>query len=393
MSVRKLLYPAGCFKISMASFYSERIVSMNRVLRLAVVSLCAVLLTGCISLFTGVVVEPLTFNHPDEMIRAADNAEEYWIVADRRIFAVMALLNTVGFDEEVSSREMHPIRLKVRRMIAENLTDYPDKLRVWRQYYKKRHRIPCHYINYALSMNSQYPFKRIRPNRELSYAWISWDLAGLAKVLNDFWITAELDHVWAECKDDYINEIKQYNALRMANQRIFLWEYLRMEREDNYTIIHIPNPLDRHYTANANIFEHYFYSVDGPGSNDGGLHIHEYLHTFIDDLVSDNYALQKKKLNKYFGAGKDASISSSYPKLDSWISECLVHALDDRIRVNMRDEPAFQKRIEAKVDSLTQEGYTILKPLYESLSDFEKSNMPFDRYLPIMLEKLPEYSQ
>jgi hypothetical protein len=166
-----------------------------------------------------------------------------------------------------------------------------------------------------------------------------------------------------------------------------------MEQEDNYTIIHIPNPLDRHYTANANIFEHYFYSIDGPGSNDGGLHIHEYLHTFIDDLVSDNYALQKKKLNKYFDAGKDASISSSYPKLDSWISECLVHALDDRIRVNMRTDPAYQKRIEAKVDSLTQEGYTILKPLYESLADFEKSDMPFDRYLPIMLEKLPEFSQ
>jgi hypothetical protein len=59
----------------------------------------------------------------------------------------------------------------------------------------------------------------------------------------------------------------------------------------------------------------------------------------------------------------------------------------------MRAEPAFQKRIEARVDSLTQEGYTILKPLYESLADFEKSDMPFDRYLPVMLEKLPEYSQ
>ncbi|MGD8500101.1 MAG: hypothetical protein PVJ86_05610 [Phycisphaerales bacterium] len=350
-----------------------------------------VLMAGCSSPFTR--VEPLTFNHPDEMIRAADDAEQYLVVADRRIFAVMAFLNTVGFDKEVSSREMHPIRLKVRRMIAENLTDHPDKLRVWRQYYKRRFRIPCQYINYALSMNSEYPFKRIRPNKELSYAWIGWDLAGLPKVLNDFWVTAELDQVWAECKDDYINKIKQYDVLRMAKQMIFLWEYLRMEREDNYTIIHIPNPLDRHYTANANKFEHYFYSVDGPGSNDGGLNVHEYLHTFINDLVSDNCASQKRKLNKYFDAGKDAPISGSYPKLDSWISECLVHALDYRIRVNMRADPAFQKRIKARVDSLTQEGYTILRPLYESLVEFEKTDMPFDQYLPIMLEKLPEYRQ
>ena len=30
---------------------------------------------------------------------------------------------------------------------------------------------------------------------------------------------------------------------------------------------------------------------------------------------------------------------------------------------------------------------------FSLLADFEKSDMPFDRYLPIMLKKLPEYAQ
>jgi len=346
-------------------------------------------MSGCSSFSTKVAVEPIVFNHPDEVIRGTDDAEGYWVVADRRVFAVMAFLNTAGYDEEVTGEEMHPIRLKVRKMIGENLTGHPDKLRQWQQYYKDRPLGAWQYINFALSFNSDYPFRRVRPDKELTYEWTSRQLADLPDVLNDFWITAGLEAVWAKCRDDYIEEIKRYSVQRMAKQMTFLWGYLRMQRKDSYIIIHIPNPLDRHATANANTFECYFLSVDGPGSNDGGLNIHEYLHTIVNDLVVDNYARQKSKLREYFEAGKDASISSSYQQLDIWVTECLVHALDYRLSTNINTDPSYKKNIEAKVDSLTQEGYTLLKPLYLLLDNYEKSDMPFDRYLPIMLEKLP----
>ena len=58
-----------------------------------------------------------------------------------------------------------------------------------------------------------------------------------------------------------------------------------------------------------------------------------------------------------------------------------------------QSEPEIIKHLEDRVDTLTEGGYTVLGPLYVLLEEFEKSGMPFGRYLPIMLEKLPEYSQ
>ena len=344
------------------------------------------LLAGCNSHLNKVSIEPVIFNHPDEIIKSTDDTKGYFILADRRILAVMTFLNTVGYDEEIPGKKMHPLRVKIRTMVSDNLIQNPDKLNQWKRYYKNKSFGAWQYVNFALSMNADYPFRRVRPDDELSYKWMSRESNDLPEILNDFWTTAGLENIWANCKEDYINEIKRYDANKMAEQMDFLWEYLRMKRKDNYTIIHIPNPLYRHNTADAHRFENYFYSVDGPGSNNGGLNIHEYLHTIINQSVIENYSLQKEKLDEYFKSGKDASISASYQSPEAWTSECLVHALDSRIRANMSDD---KKRIEAQVDSLTKKGYTLLKPFYDSLSNFEKSNLPFDQYLPIMLENLP----
>jgi len=44
-----------------------------------------------------------------------------------------------------------------------------------------------------------------------------------------------------------------------------------------------------------------------------------------------------------------------------------------------------------RVESLTKSGLTLLEPLYTALADFERADLPFDRYLPVLLRNLPEY--
>ena len=367
----------------------EMILAMNRLPEYLLPFLCAAFVTGCNPHGTRITIEPVTFNHPDEVIKGSGDAKGCMALADRRVFAVMAFLNTAGYDQEVSNMQMHPVRVKVRKMISDNLSNQPEKLHAWRRYYKDNLLGAWQYTNWSLSLNSDFPFRRIRPDKELTYSWTSWMLADFPNILNDFWTTAHLEEVWAECRDDYYAELKRCNPNETAQGINFVWQYMRMPRKDNYIIIRIPNPLERYATANGNRFEHYFYSVEGPGS---GGYVHEYLHTFVNDLVKINYASQKSKLRKYFNAGRDAAISSSYQEPVNWISECLVHALDYRITTMRVSEPTLEKRLEDKVNKLTQGGYIVLKPLYTLLIDFEKSDKPFDQYLPIMLEKLPEYS-
>jgi len=339
--------------------------------------------TGCHS---SVKVEPLSLSHEDEYIRKGS----FIILADRRVFATMAFLNTCGYDDELPNYSMHLIRIKVRKMIENNLTGSPEKLQAWQNYYKARIMGAWQYVDFALSLNSDYPFKRIRPDKELNYAWTAWMLADFPMILNDFWITARLGQVWSECKPDYLTEVGKYDPDKMVRQMTFIWQYLRMQRADTYIIVHVPNPLNRHATASGARFENYFYSTDGPGSN-VNLNVHEYLHTIVNQIVDKNYARFKTKLDKYYQAGKDASISQPYQELKAYTSECLVHALDYRIYVQQSSNPAIAKFIEAKVNTLTNNGYTLLKPFYESLAEFEKSTLDFEHYFPIMLDKLPEY--
>ena len=90
-------------------------------------------------------------------------------------------------------------------------------------------------------------------------------------------------------------------------------------------------------------------------------------------------------------AGKDAPISASYQDPVDWSTECLVHALAHRLGVQSVMDPSRKAMIEADVVELTRGGYPLLQPLYLLLADFEKSNLPFDQYLPSLLHNLPEY--
>ena len=87
--------------------------------------------------------------HPDEF----QQVPGFIVLADRRMFAVMAFLNAVGYDSETSGSEMLPLRVKVRQLVAANLRQNPQKLSEWRRtyarYVKARILLPA-YQDYAL---------------------------------------------------------------------------------------------------------------------------------------------------------------------------------------------------------------------------------------------------
>lgn len=74
--------------------------------------------------------EAVTFNRPDEVVKGAG----FMVLADRREFAVMAFLNATGFDEEAQGQQMHPVRVKVRELVAANVAEHRQKVKIWRAY-------------------------------------------------------------------------------------------------------------------------------------------------------------------------------------------------------------------------------------------------------------------
>ena len=343
--------------------------------------------TGC----STVKPEPVSFAHPDEFIKG----DGFMVLADRRVFALMSFLNAIGFDEEVKGEKMHPVRQKVRELVTANLAEYPNKVKKWRKYRKGflRKYLPIsHFQDFVLSLNTDYPFKRIRPDKELNYSHTGFILNDLPDVLNDFWKTAKLNEIWEQVKPDYLAEIKKYNFTKMQEQMNFLWEYLRMERRDNFTIVNVPDLMDRHYRAIGGRYENYYYSVEGPGSGSYSLNTHEYLHSFINDLVKKNFNKQKNKLMKYYKVGKNGPSASSYRQPVVFTYECLVIALDLRIKIISQTDPKLIRIYEGQLTHYTKEGLNLTLPFYNLLAEYEQSDKPFDQFLPIMLEHLPEYN-
>ncbi len=346
---------------------------------------------GC-SVFSGsdVKVSPAEFVHSDELVKG----EGFMVLADRRLFTVMAFINAAGYDAEWEGVKMHPVRTRVRDEIQSRLAKEPEKKSQWQKYYKQQELDIYHYADYALSLSPDYPFRRIRPNNELGYRKVQRKLEHFPEVLNDFWTTVRLEEIWDEIKPEYVSEINKYDLKEMNRQLSFLWGYLRMERDESYTIVNVPNLMGQHYQGFSVQYEKYIYTVENPGSHSYGLNIHEYLHKIVGPLVDIHYKQYRHKLRNYYKAGRDGDWVQNYKHPRIFTEECLVRALDNRIKMKLKEEASGQT--EAEPDMVAQEtdnGFKLVRPFYQLMSQFEESSESFDNFLPVMLETLPEYGE
>ena len=334
-------------------------------------------------------VEPVSFGHEDEVIREGD----FIVLADRRVFAIMAFMNACGYDEEFKGMQMHPARSRVREILKEQAGAHPEHFKKWKQYYNKVNLSNFHYQVFALSLTADYPFRRIRPDSELGYPFLGLWLADLPAILNEFWETLELEKVWTEVKPIYIDEIGKYNFDKMEVQLEFIWDYLRMERRDRFVFISVPNLLEQYYQAIGAKYENYWYMVESPGAGSHSMNVHEYLHSIVNSMVKARYNRHSEKLKKYFKAGKDLPFAKSYGHPVTYTSECLVRALDMRIRILLENNPSITDRCEGRIEYLTKNGLTLVKPFYHLLDEYEQSDKDFEQFLPEMLDMLEDYSK
>jgi len=322
--------------------------------------------------------------------------EDEWVLrgrfaalADRRIFAVMAFLNAAGYDEEFPGCAMHPVRLRVRELVSRNLEDCPEKVRDWKMWYGNHRSGAFAWKSFALALSPEFPFRRVVPDEKLAYPWTAQALGDLPPILNHFWISARLDEVWAEVKPAYIAEVRRYDLEKMEREMAFLWSYLRMPRPDAGILVLVPDLLDHNTGSMAAGYGDHYYSVENQGSGSYSLPVHEYLHSVVNALVEANHAGQQAKLDAWYEAGKDRPACATYREPATFAFECLVRALDYRIRAKIEGDPRWTDFCERHVASDTAEGLLLTAPFHGLLDGYERSGVPFDRYVPVLLERLP----
>jgi hypothetical protein len=314
-------------------------------------------------------------------------ARECMIVADRRVFAVMAFINAAGFDEEAKNAKMTPTRLRVRELVSINLQTNKTKLTAWREAYLRMKCSNADFIEYAVLLSPDYPFKKVGPDTIYYNADVLRRLGDLAAVVNEFWMAARLEEVWTAVKPDYLAELGKYDIERMARDLDFVWSYVRMPRRESRTMVSVPNLLDRHYSADSVGCGKYFVSIEGPGAHDYGLNVHEYLHEIVNPAVARRREEFQNPLQPYFERWMKNPAHRGYETLQMYVQECLVKALEARVSVALRPQLVDRKKNQVSGD--VRNGYELTGVFYKELADFEKALQPFDDYVAVLFSQVP----
>ncbi|MEJ2239684.1 MAG: hypothetical protein P8X82_15415, partial [Gemmatimonadales bacterium] len=332
--------------------------------------------------------QSIRFEHADELRRGSG----YMVLADRRIFATMSFLNAVGYDQEQPDTDMHPLRVRVRRELAERLKEYPAKLDRWKAYYAELGYPVWVFVEFALMLSPDHPFRQVYPASDSQYPEAVAKLRDLPELLNEFWTLAGLSSLWDEVKPEYLAEINRYDFDEMARQMSTLWTYLRMPRQDDYVMVNIPNLLDARYTGIGAQFGPYYYQVESAGASSYALNMHEYLHSIVNPLVREHFSIAESKLVEYYEAGKDGRYAQSYQSPMAMTYESLTKALDYRLRVILSADPQTAMGAEARIAEIASGGLAPTAPFYLLLKDrFETGEASFREYIPVLLDELPRY--
>ncbi len=314
------------------------------------------------------------------------------VAADKRLFTVMCIFNSV-YDYDLEHGEAyHPVREKVRLELDKRLGRVSeDKVASWKDFYKKQQGHIWNYINLAMSLSADYPFEKVLVE-EVSW-WTNFyrfitGFNGFTTIMNEFWIEMELESLWNQVYPEYLVEIDKFDFERIAQEEAYIWEYIKQEKTDiDRFLVSIPNLMDSHYMAFGFQYENYYYTVSSPGSHNYGLNIHEYLHGIVGPLIDATYKDHADQLKSYFESGrKEATIKNNYNDFAGFVEENLVRALDTRIRVvyNMYTERTALDRIR----KLQTEGFTLLPIFYQSLQDFEKMDIALEDYVSRILSQV-----
>lgn len=309
------------------------------------------------------------------------------IVADRRIFAVMAFMNGMGYDHEADGTPMHPVRLSVRKQLAQNFQGKPTELARFRSKYSEYALSAEDYMEYAITLSPDYPFRKVGPNTGIFHEYTVTRLQDFPRVLNEFWRVGGLGRIWQAVKPDYLAELGRYDLVQVGLELDFVWRFLRMPRRESRIMVNVPNLLDRHYNAISVPCGRYFVSVEGPGSHNYALNIHEYLHEIINPEVARNLKPYAAKLLPYFDAWRRVQPSKGYDTAQNYIQECLVRAVDARCVGALHPDRKNAKIQEVAASAAS--GFVLARVFYDGMENFESQTLPLDQYIPVLFDKIP----
>lgn len=295
---------------------------------------------------------------------------------DVRIFTAHAFMNAAGNDAEWRKEGMHPFRLEVRRYLHDILDSaFVERLK---QY--------SHTTN-KMGWSGWAPYGLLTagpPNFQLKYDSASTDesketevaFPNLSPLLAEFFEKAKISDAWKSFQPRLQvgnNRYKSFTQKALDD----IVSYCQLEADyfqDQASKMHVQfSPLMLYYTSQTVKVNGEIWFIFGPQDSDPSpsSFYHEALHYVIDPLVAANRE-QVELLKGLVGLPKGGSTQYEI------VNESFVRTIDKILAGRLYGSSA--ESVRQKVNDEYKLGYVLCLTIFQSLSEYEKSNLPLIEY-------------
>ena len=313
---------------------------------------------------------------------ARAQAEEQ-LVADVKLFTVMAAINVAGYDDGLNAEAVSPVRIAVRKELESMDRGMQSRLHTfYEQHEQGDPEIDLsQYISFAL-MCGEPPYFDLKAEVPTDLPTDIRAIRGMSALLREFYEVADIENLWDKYRPAYEAEMLRYqDALIEAVFEIN--GYLRMPASSRETrgfrvyfdlLAASGNINMRSYGGDVKIVIH-----TSSEMHDEEIRAAYLLHQL--DRLSIRYsdAVSKKETLARFAMFAPALDNAYKTNFQLLVTKSLAHAVQAR----MRYEPEERKR--QRIAEHLRQGFILAPYFFDKLGEYEKQPQAFRRYYETMI--------
>jgi tetratricopeptide (TPR) repeat protein len=305
------------------------------------------------------------------------------------MFTTMCALLASGFESNLSSDNWSAFRAQMRERLRQQRGPAVEAIR---QFYRQHElRDPgatlSRYLWFGLVSGPAPAFEPTLRRDELPPDVIA--LLGFSELLSSYYQEQKIRDLWRQVQPVYTREIQRLHeplTQVVYTSTGYLREILDPSGPRTFNIV--VEPLVGRITNVRNFGDHYALVLSGAEDIPLDVVRHAFLHFMLDPLPLMYPHVVAVKRPLYDAAAKAPrlveDLKDDFP---SYFAECTVRAVELRMK---RMSPGEREAALSRNDA---DGYVLVRPLFNALADFEKSEPSMKRYFPDLVRSIDEKAE
>jgi len=300
------------------------------------------------------------------------------------MFTTMCALLAAGFESNLSSDNWTAFRAQMRERLRQQQGPAVEAVR---EFYRRHElRDPgatlSRYLWFGLVSGPAPGFQPVLRRDDLPPEVIA--LEGFSEILSSYYQEQKIGQLWRQVQPIYNREVERLHE--PVSQMVFVTSgYLReiLEPSAPRTFEIVVEPLVGRITNVRNFGDHYALVLSGGEEIPTDLLRHAFLHFLLDPLplMYAHVTAVKRPLFEKAAASPRLSpeLKDDYA---SYFAECMVRAVELKLK---RLSPGER---EAAMNRDDEDGYVLVKPLFQALPKFENSEPSMKLFFPDLVRAI-----